>query len=197
MRTELYRRTIESLPALRVFSVKKWRSVAPELLPFFQIKQGRLTHTRLRKELEKVETQRQSRAAAGSKVGTATALKNKGASPANAAARLPARLQHLPEPYKKEGNLVLVEGGNSAIVLDRIHDMDLFAACEAIAGKSRSTFNASLSRRASWLKHKPSSISRKRQRRLPYAEEVIILAMGTPKRSAICSFRVTQLQSWW
>lgn len=116
-------------------TVKKWRSVSAEILPFFIVEDGFLTHGRLTKELEKSERQSVLRASAGSRGGAATALKNNKSRPANAAAKGVARLQHLPEPYKKEGNLVLVGGdGTESILLDRIADMDLFEACERVQG---------------------------------------------------------------
>lgn len=117
-------------------TVKKWKSVSAEILPFFCVENGELTHNRLTKELHKSERQSELRAAAGSRGGAATALKYNNTRPANAAAKRAAGPQHLPEPYKKEGNLVLV-GGDEAdgSSLDRIHDMDLFEACEAIHGK--------------------------------------------------------------
>jgi len=116
-------------------TVKKWKSVSVEILPFFNVENGQLTHNRLTKELQKSERQSELRAAAGARGGAATALKNKDTRPAIAAAKRVARPQHLPEPYKKEGNLVLVGAESEVtILLDRIHDMDLFEACEDIQG---------------------------------------------------------------
>lgn len=118
-------------------SMKKWRSASNELLPFFIIGEGKLSHYRLSKELQKSERQREFRAAAGAKGGAANALKNKGRRPANAT----VRLQHtraLPEPYKKEGTRGLVGVDEAAsVVLDRIHDEELFVACEEINGQVR------------------------------------------------------------
>lgn len=117
-------------------TVKKWKAVSVEIFPFFNVENGHLTHNRLTKELQKSERQSELRAAAGSRGGAATALKYKGKIPAIATAKRAARPQHLPEPYKKEGNLVLVGGdGAETVLLDRIHDMDMFEACEAIHGK--------------------------------------------------------------
>ena len=116
-------------------SLKKWRSAAAELMPFFDVDQGRITHSRLTKELQKVERQRALRASAGARGGAATALKNNKPRAAFAAAKLVAEPQHLPEPYKKEGNSVLVGGdGAETISLDRFADMDLFEACERVQG---------------------------------------------------------------
>lgn len=93
-------------------------------------------HSRLNKELQKVERQRELRASARKKGGAATALKNNKPHPAFAAAKLVAEPQHLPEPYKKEGNLNLAgDQKEPNVTLDRIKDQDLFEACEAIAGK--------------------------------------------------------------
>jgi uncharacterized protein YdaU (DUF1376 family) len=119
-------------------TVKKWKSVSSEILPFFCVEDGVLTHNRLTNELHKSERQSELRAAAGSRGGAATALKNKGSKPAFAKAKGAARPQHLPEPYKKEGNLDL-EGGvqtDGLVVLDRWADEDLFHACEAVTGET-------------------------------------------------------------
>lgn len=120
-------------------TIKKWRTASAELSPFFIIENGTWSHGRLTKELQKSARQSELRASAGARGGAATALKTHKMRPAFAAAKRVAGLQHLPEPYKKEGNLVLV-GGDEAptILLDRIHDMDMFEACEAIHGKVQS-----------------------------------------------------------
>ena len=115
-------------------SMKRWRSASNELLPFFIIDEGKLSHRRLSKELQKSERQREFRVAAGAKGGAANALKNKGRRPANTTARL-EHTRALPEPYKKEGNRVLVGSDEATIVLDRIHDEEVFVACEAITGQ--------------------------------------------------------------
>lgn len=115
-------------------TVKKWKSVSSEILPFFIVENGELTHGRLTKELHKSERQSALRASAGSRGGAATALKNKGSTPAIARAKGAARPQHLPEPYKKEGNLDL-EGGaktDGVVQLDRWADEVVFQACEAL-----------------------------------------------------------------
>lgn len=74
-------------------SVKKWRAVAADLLIFFVRDQGRITHRRLSKELQKSETKSELRASAGKRGGEAKALKDKSAALANAIP-LP---QHLPD----------------------------------------------------------------------------------------------------
>lgn len=118
-------------------TVKKWRSVSAEILPFFIVDGEHLTHGRLTKELRKSERQSTLRAAAGSRGGTATALKNNNSTPAIAKAKGAARLQHLPEPYKKEGDFSFSKEGETipSIVLDRWADENLFKACEAITGE--------------------------------------------------------------
>lgn len=117
-------------------TVKKWKSVSAEILPFFTVENGQLTHNRLTKELHKSERQSELRAAAGSRGGNATALKNKGSKLAIATAKRVAGPQHLPKPYKKEGNLNLEEGpkADNLVVLDRWADEDMFHACEAVTG---------------------------------------------------------------
>lgn len=116
-------------------TIKKWRTASAELAPFFIIDEATWSHGRLSKELQKAARQSDLRASAGSRGGAATALKNKGSRSAIAAAKRAAGPQHLPEPYKKEGNLVS-QGGDGAegIQLDRWADESLFAACERIMG---------------------------------------------------------------
>lgn len=116
-------------------SVKKWRSVAADLLPFFEVNDGVLTHHRLTKELQKSAAQSNSRAAAGAKGGTANALKYNKPVVANAE----AGLKHAgasPKPYRKEGHLASPGSGSEAetVVLDRWADEALFHACEEVAG---------------------------------------------------------------
>lgn len=140
-------------------SLKKWRSLARDLMPFFEVEDGRVSHHRLTKELQKSERQSQSRAAAGAMGGAATALKNKVQHAANAAA-LP---QHLPKPYRKKANSILKNAdGEAGVQLDRIADEELFKACEAIAGQvplymQRKTFPASVVRQATQARASPSS----------------------------------------
>lgn len=74
-------------------TVKKWRAIAADLLTFFERDNGRITHQRLSKELQKSESKSNSRASAGSIGGKAKALKDKNAPLANATP-MP---QHLPE----------------------------------------------------------------------------------------------------
>jgi uncharacterized protein YdaU (DUF1376 family) len=80
-------------------SLKKWRAMKPEMIEFFTVSEGQISHGRLTRELQKSERQTQSRAAAGAKGGTANALKYQRRGPANAI----AGLKHLPEPYRKKG----------------------------------------------------------------------------------------------
>lgn len=112
-------------------SLKKWRAIAPDLLPFFEVDAATITHGRLQKELQKSERQSQSRSAAGAMGAAAKALKKNTSSKANAS----ALLKHAgasPEPYRKNarGAGVPTEG----VVLDRWADEDLFKACEQVTG---------------------------------------------------------------
>lgn len=70
-------------------TVKKWRSVSEDLMAFFNLSDGFISHDRLTKELQKSESKSQSRASAGAEGGRAKALKDKKARLANA----------MPEPW--------------------------------------------------------------------------------------------------
>jgi uncharacterized protein YdaU (DUF1376 family) len=114
-------------------SLKKWRYISGDLLPFFEVADGRISHHRLMKELQKSDRQSQSRASAGAKGGAAKALKYNNAPVAKGV----AMLKHLPEPYRKRAPSDLKEGQAApaeAIRLDRYADEALFKACEAITG---------------------------------------------------------------
>lgn len=74
-------------------SVKKWRSIRDDIMRFFSIEGGQITHGRLAKELQKSESKSHSRASAGAEGGRVKALKDKEARLANASV-LP---QHLPD----------------------------------------------------------------------------------------------------
>lgn len=79
---------------------RKWLTVAPEVMPFFAVEDGVVTHNRLTKELQKSERKSTIRAAAGSAGGTAKALKNNDPHVANAT-DLPqqnASILHIEEP---------------------------------------------------------------------------------------------------
>lgn len=79
-------------------SVKKWRAIAADILPFFAAEGGRIVHHRLTKELQKSERKSHSRAAAGAKGGAARSLKNKEQREAIASG-LP---KHLPDTITRE-----------------------------------------------------------------------------------------------
>jgi len=111
-------------------SLKKWRALKPELMEFFTVSEGHITHGRLARELQKSERQTQSRAAAGARGGAATALKNNKPRAANAAA-MP---QHLPEPYRKERATLLVPT-ESSVRVDRRISPDIFDACVLLTGE--------------------------------------------------------------
>ena len=75
-------------------SVKKWRSVADDVLAFFTLTDAEVTHKRLTSELQKVESKSQSRSIAGAKGARAKSLKNNDGAEAIAS----GLLKHLPEP---------------------------------------------------------------------------------------------------
>ena len=79
-------------------SVKKWRAIAPDLMPFFQTDGAAISHNRLTKELQKSARKSERRAASGAKGGTAKALKNNDAGLANGV----AKSKHSPESREKE-----------------------------------------------------------------------------------------------
>ncbi|WP_234907322.1 YdaU family protein [Rhizobium rhizogenes] len=79
-------------------SVKKWKAIADDLMPFFEVDSDIIRHNRLTKELQKSESKSQSRASAGAEGGRAKALKDKEARVANA---MPEP-QHLPDTIKKD-----------------------------------------------------------------------------------------------
>jgi uncharacterized protein YdaU (DUF1376 family) len=80
-------------------SLKKWRAVADDMMPFFNRQDGAITHNRLTKELQKSESKSQSRASAGAKGGASKSLKDKETAVAIATV-LP---QHLPDTITIEG----------------------------------------------------------------------------------------------
>lgn len=111
-------------------SLKKWRAIAPDLMPFFEVDEATITHGRLQKELQKSERQSQSRSAAGAMGAAAKALKNKQAGQATAS----ALLQHAgasPEPYRKNARSagVPTEG---LVKVSKLLDPELFAACVSL-----------------------------------------------------------------
>lgn len=115
-------------------SLKKWRSVAPDLMPFFEQDKDTISHRRLTKELQKSERQSQSRSAAGAKGFAAKVLKNNNRPQASAQ----AGLKHSPEPYRKKAKSDLEEG----VPLDRFrsdHEA-MWLACERVMGKPVPTY---------------------------------------------------------
>lgn len=112
-------------------SVKKWRHIAPELMTYFERDGVTVHHHRLTKEIEKSERQTESRAAAGAIGGAATALKYNRARPANAPANKAAMLQHLPEPYRKDG-ATLSDPTEKAVEVSKHIEPELFAALVAM-----------------------------------------------------------------
>lgn len=110
-------------------SVKKWRSIKADVMQFFDVSDGKITHSRLSRELQKSERQSESRASAGARGGAAKALKYNKPHVANAL----AKPQHLPEPYRKEGNVL--SDPTATITVDRWSEEKLFKACERLRGK--------------------------------------------------------------
>jgi uncharacterized protein YdaU (DUF1376 family) len=108
-------------------SVKKWRSISPELMAYFDHADGTVTHHRLTFELEKSERQSESRASAGSRGGTATANQ-------------PAKPQHLPEPYRKNGANALVPTDGLVLSRTRADHEALWIACEEVMGEKVKDF---------------------------------------------------------
>jgi uncharacterized protein YdaU (DUF1376 family) len=121
-------------------SVKKWRSISPELMAYFDHADGTVTHHRLTFELEKSERQSESRASAGSRGGTATALKYNKPRSANAPANQPAKPQHLPEPYRKNGANALVPTDGLVLSRTRADHEALWIACEEVMGEKVKDF---------------------------------------------------------
>jgi len=111
-------------------SVKKWRGIKADVMEFFAVSDGVVTHPRLSRELQKSERQSESRASAGAKGGAAKALNYNKPRLANGI----AGTQHLPEPYRKERATLLVPT-ESAVSVDRWSQEDLFHACEQVTGK--------------------------------------------------------------
>lgn len=66
----------------------RWAKISPEVMDYFTVQNGELTHGRLTKEIEKAQEKANIRAQSGKRGGEATALKNKELAQANAA-RLP------------------------------------------------------------------------------------------------------------
>lgn len=115
-------------------SVKKWRSIRPALMPYFDIVDGNLTNKRVTEGLRKSARQSESRASAGALGGAAKALKNKKAPLANAVANGVAKRQHLPEPYRKEG-FASRDPTEGAVRVSRHVEPEVFAACIEATGE--------------------------------------------------------------
>lgn len=95
-------------------SVKKWRSIREDIMAFFDLENGVVSHNRLTKEIQKSESKSQSRASAGAKGGHAKALKDNESRLAIAI----AEPQHLPDTItrkkKEEPNGSLSETSSDA-----------------------------------------------------------------------------------
>lgn len=143
-------------------SVRKWNAIREKLIAIgkLHVVDGYLTNERAEKEIENALKDAQERAENGAKGGNKTAENktntNKFNGPRQASVQ-PTRATLNQHQIKKEGNLVLVGGdGAETVLLDRIHDMDMFEACEAIHGKVKD-----------WLQ------------RFPFPKEVVAQAKAT------------------
>lgn len=121
-------------------SVRKWNAIRAKLIELGKIHvvNGFLTNERAEKEIEISLKDAQERAENGAKGGNKSAenraTPNKNRRLGQPAVQL-ARATQYQHQLKKEGNLVLVGGdGAETVLLDRIHDMDLFEACEIAQG---------------------------------------------------------------
>lgn len=79
-------------------SLKKWRGISDDLMTYFDISEGVISHNRLTKELRKSERKSELRASAGAKGGAAKSLKNNNLTVANAK----QMHKHLPDTIQKE-----------------------------------------------------------------------------------------------
>lgn len=79
-------------------SVKKWKAISGDLIPFFEVGETDIRHSRLTKELQKSESKSQSRASAGAAGGRSKALKDKQSRIANA----DCKPQHLPDTITRD-----------------------------------------------------------------------------------------------
>lgn len=125
-------------------SVRKWNAIRAKLIELGKIHvvDGYLTNERAEKEIEISLKDAQERAENGAKGGNKSAETRSASSKNNGLGQAPlklARATQYQHQLKKEGNLVLVGGDEAAtIMLDRIHDEEMFAACEAISGPVKS-----------------------------------------------------------
>lgn len=127
-------------------SVRKWNAIRAKLVDLGKIHvvNGFLTNERAEKEIEIAAKDAQERAENGSKGGNKSAENRTNANKNNGFVRPSVQLARATQnqhQLKKEGNLVLVEvDGAETVLLDRIHDMDLFEACERIQGSKVKAF---------------------------------------------------------
>lgn len=137
-------------------SVKKWKAVADDLMPFFEVDGDVIRHNRLTKELQKSEAKSQSRAAAGAEGGKAKALKDNAARMANA---MPTP-QHLPDTITREESSSLRSEDSAPAPRKRAHRMpddfepDLRVALDA--GMTLSQAKAQVETMRDWSKSSPN-----------------------------------------
>ncbi len=92
-------------------SLKKWRSISDDLMPYFELGEDCISHKRLSKELQKSRDKSELRASAGAAGGRAKALKDKGMNSANASVlpqHSPEARSHIPEgipPISPKGDV--------------------------------------------------------------------------------------------
>lgn len=107
-----------------------WAAVWSDLLPYFDVADGKVTHGRLAKELAKFAKKSAARSEAGKRGVEAKALKKRNSAQAIAS----GLLKHSPETRKK--NARSATGPTEGVVLDRWADEHLFKACEAVTGET-------------------------------------------------------------
>jgi uncharacterized protein YdaU (DUF1376 family) len=147
-------------------SLKKWRAVRPELVDFFTVADGQITHNRLSRELQKSERQSQSRASAGAKGYAAKALNYNNRVQASAQ----AGLKHLPEPYRKDG-ATLSDPTESFERVDRNIDAPLFDACVSLSDEKIPKFLTHKSFPASLVARAEALVKAQAERELLEADE--------------------------
>lgn len=121
----------ETLSRVARVSVERWRVLWAKLARYFEIADGKISHNRVTKELDRFARKRAARSEAGRKGGIAKALKDKRSGVANA---MPMP-RHLPETRNKRGNASLVPTERSERV-DRNAEPEVFAACLSSTGET-------------------------------------------------------------
>jgi uncharacterized protein YdaU (DUF1376 family) len=118
----------ETLATVARLPLDRWRTTWAKLRPFFEVSDGRVTHNRLTKEIERFASKAAARSEAGRRGGFAKALKDKGRGVAIA---MPEP-QHLLETRNKEARMRANPTENLAVVA---FDTPDFRALEKLRGK--------------------------------------------------------------